>query len=389
METTNQNENTNENTKENTKNTKKAHKKIFLFLLLCAIVGVIYFIYWEFYGKMHIETEDAYVNGNQTTITSQVTGPIEELLINDTQVVNRGDLLATIDDTNYKVALAESEAQLAGAVKKYYSLQGDVLKARDEVNIQSNNLVKATEDYNRDLKSFKAGLISKEKFETTTNIYKNSQLALAQSKDILRICEIQASSSSIYEHPVVKSAIEQYRMSNLNLLRTKIYAPISGTITKKAIQVGQQVSAGQNLLTIIDLNNIWVDANYKETQMSKIKIGNKVQMVSDYNGKSYEGYVMGISPGSGSALSLLPAQNATGNWIKIVQRVPVRIQFTEESLEKNGPIPVGTSIESDINISKSTDNLKAFPSQNSNLYQLDEQAFSKKIEEIVKSNSGE
>ena len=172
------------------------------------------------------------------------------------------------------------------------------------------------------------------------------------------------------------------------MMRTKIYSPISGTITKKAIELGQEVSAGQNLVTVIDLNNIWVDANYKETQMKDIKIGNTVKFKSDFNDKEYSGVVVGISPGSGSSLSLLPAQNATGNWIKIVQRVPVRIAIDPQSLKDNGVVPIGTSATITADTSSKVNVETTKPSLTTVFYKIDENSFMDKVNSIIKMNSG-
>lgn len=370
------------------KNKKIAKKKIGIFLLLCAILALLYFLYWNFYGKSHIETEDSYVNGNQTTVTSQISGPIKNIYFNNTTVVKRGQLLATIDDTNYKISLALAEANLGKAVKDYYSLQLNLEKSKNDVLVKENNLIKTTADYHRALKAFKNGILSKEKYQTALNLYKNSQIALALSKQNLETAKLTSSSQDIYSHPIVKSAIEKYKNATLNLMRTKIYAPVEGTITKKAVELGQEVQTGQNLVTVINLNNIWVDANFKETQMKNIKIGNEVILKSDYNGKEYKGVVTGISPGSGSALSLLPAQNATGNWIKIVQRVPVRVEIEKTSLKNNGTIPVGTSITTTINTNKNENIEKQAYMNETNFYKINNNTFMDKVNQIIKMNSG-
>lgn len=370
------------------KNKTAAKKKIGLFLIICIVIGIFYFLYWNFYGKSHISTDDSYINGNQTTVTSQVSGPIKEIYFNDTSKVEKGQLLATIDDTNYKINLEMAEANLGKAVKDYYSLQLNIHKAQNEVNINKNNLTKITEDYHRDFAAYKKGLLSKEKYQASLNNFENSKITLALSEKNLETAIINGYSTTIYNHPIVKSAIEKYKDALLNMMRTKIYSPISGTITKKAIELGQEVSAGQNLVTVIDLNNIWVDANYKETQMKDIKIGNTVKFKSDFNDKEYSGVVVGISPGSGSSLSLLPAQNATGNWIKIVQRVPVRIAIDPQSLKNNGVVPIGTSATITADTSSKVNVETTKPSLTTVFYKIDENSFMDKVNSIIKMNSG-
>lgn len=366
---------------------KKGKKKILIFILILLILGVLWFLYWLFYARFNIETEDSYVNGNQTIITSQVIGTVKEVFVEENQYVKKGDLLVIIDDVDAKIALNKAEAQLGLAIKKYLTLQDDIKITNDLVEESQNNLTKATENFNRDSKSYKAGLLSKENFENTKNIYKNSIINLRKNEQILKKIETEAFSQDIYTHPIVVDAIETYKKSYLNLERTKIYSSISGITTKKNVFIGQQIHSGENIFTVINLNNIWIDANYKETEMASFKIGNLVTIKSDYNNKVYSGYISGISPASGSALSLLPAQNASGNWIKVVQRVPVRIDIIEESLKENGVIPVGTSVTSTIKIKEFYNGDKKKNYESSNLYFLNEEIIKNKVKDIIKRNT--
>lgn len=366
---------------------KKGKKKILIFILILLVLGVSWFLYWLFYGRFNIETEDSYVSGNQTIITSQVVGTVKEVFVEENQIINKGDLLVVVDDVDAKIALNKAEAQLGLAIKKYFALQSDAKIAADLVEESQNNLIKATEDYNRDTKSYKAGLLSKESFENIKTIYKNSIINLRKNEQTLKKIQMEAYSQDIYTHPIVLEAIETYKMSYLNLERTKIYSPISGITTRQNVFVGQQIHSGENIFTVIDLNNIWIDANYKETEMADFKIGNLVEFKSDYNNKIYSGYIAGISPASGSALSLLPAQNASGNWIKVVQRVPVKIAIIEDSLKKNGVIPIGTSVVSTIKIKEFYKGDKKNIYENSNLYPLNEEIIKNKIENIIKNNN--
>ena len=239
-----------------------------------------------------------------------------------------------------------------------------------------------------DRASYNAGLISKLQYETSKNNFRIAQAAVNQSRKALINAKTQAESSSIYNHPDVQRAIAAYKNAYVNLMRTKVYAPESGKIVKKSVFLGQQVNPSQELMTIINLKNIWVDANLKETQMKNIKIGDRVRMKSDINGKIYSGYVQGISAGTGSALSLIPAQNATGNWIKIVQRVPVRVVFDEDSLKENGNIPVGSSMTVEINTDIINKNIVPYEREESNLYTVDETEMNKEIDKIIKNNIG-
>lgn len=367
---------------------EKAKKKIFLFLTVLMAIGIIYGIYWVLYGKNFVETDDAYVNGNQNIITSQVGGTVTEIFIEDTQFVEKGQLLAVLDDVDYKIALENAAASLGKAVRVYSNLSSDVGQSEDNVKVKENQLKKAETDFAMDRASYNAGLISKHQYETSKSNLNIAISSLNQSKKALENAKIQAESNSIYNHPDVQQAIAAYKNAYVNLMRTKIFAPESGNIAKKAVFLGQKISPSQELMTIIDLNNVWVDANLKETQMKDIKLGDEVELISDINGKKYIGYVQGLSAGTGSSLSLLPAQNATGNWIKIVQRVPVRIIIDKDSLQKNGMIPIGSSMKAIVNIKKETKNILPYTEKSSTLYSIDEDVMNKEIEQIIKINIG-
>lgn len=367
---------------------EKAIKKISIFLIILAILGIIYGAYWLLYGRNYVKTDDAYVNGNQNIITSQVGGTVTQIYIEDTQLVEKGQLLAVLDDTDYKIALENAAASLGKAVRTYSNLSSDVAQSEDNVKVKESQLKKAETDFAMDRASYNAGLISKHQYETSKNNLNIAISSLNQSEKALENAKIQADSSSIYNHPDVQEAIAVYKNAYVNLMRTKIYAPESGNIAKKSVFLGQKISPSQELMTIIDLNNVWVDANLKETQMKDVKPGDEAELVSDINGKKYIGYVQGLSAGTGSSLSLLPAQNATGNWIKIVQRVPVRIIIDKDSLKKNGMIPIGSSMEAIVDIRKETKNILPYTEKSSNLYSIDENIMNKEIDNIIKANIG-
>ena len=316
-------ENINENNETKNSNKKIALKKILTFIICLIVIGVLFILYWALYGRTIEDTDDAYVNGSQNIITSQVSGTINKLMIEDTQYVNKGDLLATIDDIDYKLALENATASLGKAIRYYSALNSQVTQLQKDVIAKENTLKKAKTDYQIAKSSYEAGLASKHEFLAAKDNLNIAIASLEQSNSALDNAITQVSSTSIMTHPDVQQAITAYKKAYVDLERTKIYAPVSGIVAKKAIFLGQEVAPSQELLTIINLENTWADVNLKETQMKNVKVGNKVTLVSDVNKKKYSGYVQGISAGTGSSLSLLPAQNATGNWIKIVQRVPV------------------------------------------------------------------
>lgn len=381
-------ENRMNNISEQEEKKKIALKKIFLFLLIVGTGAIVFGTYWLFYGRTVEETDDAYVNGSQNVITSQVGGTVKELFVNDTQHIEKGELIASIDDTDYKIALENAAASLGKAVRAYSGLSSQVEQLKDEVVSRENQLKKAETDFAMDRASFNAGLVSRHQYLIAKNNLNIASAALEQSRKALKNAQVQAESNSVISHPDVQQAVAAYKKAYVNLMRTKIYSPVTGTAAKKAIFLGQEIAPSQELLTVIDLENIWADVNLKETQMKDIKVGNKAILTSDINGKKYTGYVQGISAGTGSSLALLPAQNATGNWIKIVQRVPVRIHIDAESIRENGIIPIGSSMKAVIHTDERIDATIPFEEKSSSLYTIDEALMKQEIDKIIQVNLG-
>lgn len=379
-------ENSNENNETKNSNKKIALKKILTFIICLVVIGVLFILYWALYGRTIEDTDDAYVNGSQNIITSQVSGTINKLMIEDTQYVNKGDLLATIDDIDYKLALENATASLGKAIRYYSALSSQVTQLQKDVIAKENTLKKAKTDYQIAKSSYEAGLASKHEFLTAKDNLNIAIASLEQSNSALDNAITQVSSTSIMTHPDVQQAITAYKKAYVDLERTKIYAPVSGIVAKKAIFLGQEVTPSQELLTIINLENTWADVNLKETQMKNVKVGNKVILVSDVNKKKYSGYVQGISAGTGSSLSLLPAQNATGNWIKIVQRVPVRVHIDNDSIKENGIIPIGSSMKATVYLEKNSDKIVPFQEKTSSLYSIDEATIDEQVNNIIKNN---
>lgn len=368
-------------------NRADAKKKIGIFLIIIFVIGILYLLYYMFFLKGYEETENAYIHGNQVSITTQVSGVINEINVQDTQPITIGTSAIKLDTVNYEIALKDAETKLADAVRKYYTLQNTVKVNENNTLTAKANLALADKTLKRQTISSSTGITSKENFDTTSFKYIDSKNTYEQSLTNLENSKIEAFSSDIYSHPVVAIAIENLKNAYYNLEKTKIFSPISGVIAQKQVNLGQQVGAGQTLFTVVDLNKTWINANFKETQLRDIKLGNHVEIKSDLNGKTYSGVVTGISAGSGSAFALIPTQNATGNWIKIVQRVPVRIDFNQDSLNKNGVLPIGTTLTVKVNTNKNVDIPNQFIEQKSELYKIDENALHSLIEKIINSNS--
>lgn len=371
---------------EQKKENKKAVKKIALFVGIIVVLSILYAIYWIFYGSKFQETEDAYVSADQNAITSQVSATVVELNIQDGQVVKQGYQAITLDNTDAKLALERAKSDLERAVRSYGSLQLNVSESQTTLNQRKTDLNKAQDDFKRDSASYEAGVLSQQDWLNSKHKLETAQLAVSGANSSYINTKTQAKSKTIYNHPDVEKAINAYRQAYIDLFRTEIKVPVDGTIVKRAVYIGQKIAPNQTLFTVINQSNEWVDANLKESQLENVKIGQSVELKSDVNGKRYQGYVTSIGAGSGSALSLLPAQNATGNWIKIVQRVPVRIDIEKESLEKNGALPIGTSVFIAIDTRKNDKKVKPSSGQKTDVYKIDEDKLKSDIDNIVKNN---
>ena len=375
--------NTNKSLEENK---GKAKKKIGIFISGMIILGVLYALYFFLYSRNYESTENAYVTGNQTAVTAQISGSVTKINFVNTTKVKKGDLLVEFENTDYQLALEGAEIALAQAVRDYSSLETNVSQYQYSLGESLNNLTNVKQNYERNFKLFNSGLISRQQMDASTTQLKNAKLAVSQKKEALANAKLQANSKDSYSHPAIQNAILKYKQAFLNLSRTKVYAPIDGIIAKKSISLGQKVGIGNPLFSVIDLNNEWVEVNLKENQMKNIKIGNTVELTSSLNKKTYEGYIVGLSAGTGNAFSLLPPQNASGNWIKITQRVPVRVAIDKESLKNSGTLPLGTTMEAKINTSILKDKVSDIEISSSNPYILDTKKIQKTIDHIVKAN---
>jgi len=367
-------------------NKKNAKKKIGTFIGGMAVLGVLYALYFFLFSNGYETTENAYVTGNQTAVTAQIAGSITQINLVDTAKVKKGDLLVEFENTDYQLALEGAEIALAQAVRNYSSLETNVSKYQYILKESLNNLTNVEKNYERNLKLFNAGIISRQQMDTSTTQLKNAKLAVSQREEALSNAKLQASSKDAYSHPAVQSAILKYKLASLNLSRTKVYAPVDGVIAKKSISLGQKIGIRYPLFSVVDLNNEWVEVNLKENQMKHIQIGNKVELTSSLNKKVYEGHITGISAGTGNAFSLLPPQNASGNWIKITQRLPVRVAFDKKSLEDNGTLPLGTTMEAEIDTNTTEDKFSNIEIKSSNPYTLNIPKIQKTIDRIVKAN---
>jgi membrane fusion protein (multidrug efflux system) len=321
-------------------------RRALLTLGLAATVGAAaYGSYWFAMARHYESTDDAYVNGDLVQITSEVPGTVMTLSADDTQGVERGQTLLTLDPADAKVAMSEAEARLARAVREVRTLFATAEELRARIADRAIDLQRAQDDYGRRSHLLEDGAISSEEFSHTQDTLAQKRADLTEAREQLRAITAQIDGTTVDTHPQVLAAAAAVRDAALALRRTRVFAPVAGVVARRSVQVGQRVAPGTALMAVVPLDDVWVDANFKEVQLKDMRVGQRVDVRADLYGRSvrYHGRLVGLSAGSGSAFALLPAQNASGNWIKIVQRVPVRIALDPDQLKAH-PLRVGLSM---------------------------------------------
>ena len=336
-------------------NNGKRKRMMTLLVIVILIAAVAYGLYYFLDARFHEDTDDAYVSGNVVQITPQVTGTVIAVNADDTQVVRAGDPLVLLDPADARVALEQAEANLAQVVRQVRGLFADDSQYEAQVAARQSDLSRAQDDLKRRMTVAQTGAVSQEEISHARDAVNSAQAALDAAKQQLAANRALTANTTIANHPNVQAAAAKLRDAYLNHARNTLPAPVTGYVAKRSVQVGQHVSPGTPLMAIVPLHDVWVDANFKEVQLKHMRIGQPVELTADVYGSSvpYHGKVVGFSAGTGSAFSLLPAQNATGNWIKVVQRLPVRISLDPQELEKH-PLRIGLSMQADVNIKDDT-----------------------------------
>jgi membrane fusion protein, multidrug efflux system len=332
-------------------------RKVLLALLGAAVVvsAAAYGAYYMTYVRYHESTDDAYVSGNLVQLTPQVTGTVVAVNADDTQIVKAGDAVVTLDNADARVALGNAEAMLGQAVRQVSRLYVDNDFYAANVAQKQSDLARAQDDLRRRQAIADTGAVSAEDIAHARDAVTAAQAALDAARRQAQANRALTDRTTIDQHPNVQAAASKVRDAYLAYARDTLPAPVTGYVAKRSVQVGQRVSPGTPLMAIVPLEGVWVDANYKESQLRNMRVGQPVTLTADvYGGKvQYHGRVLGFSAGTGSAFSTLPAQNATGNWIKIVQRLPVRIQLDHRELEAH-PLRIGLSMDVDVDTRNNT-----------------------------------
>lgn len=368
-------------------------KGLSIFILLLLLIAIGSAAYWFFFIKGFEETEDAYVSGNQVMVSAQVAGNISKINVDNMDPVQAGDVLLELDDTNAKLSFEQAKSNLANAVRQVSQLNYTVKQLKSAVRANEITLAQAQGNLNRRVQLVKDGAIDKESFQHAKEAVELAKANLTTSQNQLEANQALLLDGPLSEQPQIQSAVSNLKQAWLNLERTKIRSPIKGYVARRNAQVGQAVSVGGALMAVVTTEQMWLDANFKETQLTHMRIGQPVEIHFDLYGKdkTFNGKVVGIEMGTGSAFSLLPTQNATGNWIKVVQRVPVRIQLDPQQLAEN-PLRIGLSATVKVNVTDSQgetlrDQAPSTTIYSTNVLQYDESAVNNLIESIIRDNS--
>ena len=334
-----------------------------VFVAIALGFALMYFLVWQHQQS----TDDAYVGGHVVQITPQIGGTVQSVAVDDTQAVKTNQLLVKLDDSDMQLAYERAQNDLINAIRQNQQQTAVSSQSRAQVTAQKAQLARLQSDLKRRQSLAGTDAISAEEIS-------HARAAVVEAQAALNAAEAQEKAAQatlgqnipLRQQPAVLSAVSRLKDAWLNLQRTQIHAPMDGQIAKRNVQVGQKVAPGTPMMAVVPLHNLWVDANFKESQLAKMRVGQTATVYADIYGSKvkYQGKVVGLSAGTGAAFSLLPAQNATGNWIKVVQRVPVRIELDAQQLAEH-PLRVGLSMSVEVDTENQTGSqMTAVPAAN-------------------------
>ncbi|OOG49190.1 efflux RND transporter periplasmic adaptor subunit [Rhodanobacter sp. C01] len=333
------------------KNPAKRRKTLLIMLLVFVLIGVIWFLLWTLVFSRRETTDNAYVNGNQVAISAQVPGTVVAILADDTQHVDAGQILVKLDNTDASVRLSQARSALAQAVRQVRQQTDSASGSDAAVAARQVDLKKAEADLKRRLPLIAQQAEAPETIQHLRDAVDQARAALTSAQAQASAEHASIEGTDIANNPAVLQARANFRAAWVAAQRNTIYAPVSGYVAQRSVQLGNSVQPGQQLMTVLPLHDLWIDANFKENQLRHVRIGQPAKIETDLYGGNveYHGKVIGLGAGTGSVFSLLPAQNATGNWIKVVQRVPVRIALDNQELDKH-PLRIGLSSDVTVDI---------------------------------------
>ncbi len=370
---------------------QRREKRILFYCGICLLLLIIFLMYWFIALRSHEYTNDAYVEGNMVYITPLRPGFITKIHTDDTFLVKKGQILIDLDTTDSEIYLHRSQEELAKVVREVCQNFHQVFISKAEIDVSQAEFIRANQDYQHRKDVIEKGGVSIEDIEHAAAALKVNISTLERAKFLYEQALSIVQGASIKNNPKVLAAADWVRDAFVQLRRCKIYAPVEGLVSQRKAQVGMWVNPGQPIMSVIPLDQIWVNANYKETQMKEMRIGQKAELTSDFYGGEivYHGTVVGLPGAAGDAFSLLPPQNLSGNWIKIVQRVPVRIAIDPEDLQKH-PLRIGLSMESTVALSQVEEGLipttTNAPTYETSIYETEEAGVEELIYTIINAN---
>ncbi len=329
----------------------KRKRALLILLTIVLLLGIAWLAWYLLVGRWHQDTDDAYVQGNVVSITAQTPGTVVAINADDGMRVRAGQVLVQLDPNDAKVALDQAEANLAATVRQVRGLYSSVESAQADIAAREVALQQARADVARRSGLVASGAVSPEELAHAQTQLKAAEAALSGSRGQLSRSRALIDATTVASQPQVQAAAAQLRQAYLNLQRAAIVAPVDGYVARRSVQLGQRVQPVGPLMAVIPLEQVWVDANFKETQLHNLRLGQPVTLTADLYGSNvtFNGTLDSLGMGTGSAFALLPAQNASGNWIKIVQRVPVRIQLDPRQLREH-PLRLGMSMAVDVDV---------------------------------------
>jgi membrane fusion protein, multidrug efflux system len=364
--------------------------------VIFAVIGLLWLGYWYLYARRYEDTDDAYVAGDLVNVMSQVSGTVVSIGADDTDLVQAGQELIRLDSTDAQIALRDSEARLARTVRQTRTVFANRDQLEAVVAQRRADLSRAQSDLDRRKDLTKTGAVSAEELSHARDALSAARDGWVAAQKNLAASAALAGRTGVADNPDVQAAATDVEHAYLALRRTSIHAPVSGYVAKRAVQLGERVApGGQPLLTIVPLERLRIEANFKEVQLSEMRIGQPARIVADLYGGHVEfhGTVAGLGLGTGAAFALLPAQNATGNWIKVVQRVPVRIALDQKELTEH-PLRIGLSTKVQVDVHDVSGAILArtprqTPVLATSAYDIDRQEIQARIAHIVEENVAE
>ncbi|WP_323612434.1 multidrug efflux MFS transporter periplasmic adaptor subunit EmrA [Pectobacterium versatile] len=377
------------------KNKKQQRKRVLsLLTFIFVVLGCAWLVYWFLVLRHHQSTDDAYVAGNQIQIMAQVSGSVTHVNVDNTDFVKQGQVLVELDPTDAQQTFERAKTGLANSVRQTHQLIINSKQYQANIELRQTELNKAQSDLSRREALGSANAIGREEVQHARDAVATAKAALEVARQQYQANQAMILDTPLEKQPAIQQASVEMRDAWLALQRTKIVSPIDGYVSRRSVQIGARISSTSALMTVVPANHLWVDANFKETQLANMRIGQPATVIADIYGDDvvYQGKVVGLDMGTGSAFSLLPAQNATGNWIKVVQRLPVRIEIDPKQIAEH-PLRIGLSALVNVDTANTEGSALAETSRTTPAYQsdaltLDLTPVNQEISAIIQANAG-